>query len=354
MFLLLVWYFLNYLWGCRENERIKILFLKEFEGLFREQFAHVGPGCVSGMDGNGGWGNGSSLEEEGEKEAHNGEEKKGLVMHKDSNSSFQLWASGRRHVPRGMAITLDLQKRHDLFTKLWERFFPSEDVITLEAGLNPEEVAPFVLALSRRLHHRSLHLTTPDIFNYTTLLLLPVLLPALDTAHFVVYADNDAVVPLVLPPALTRVLEEHKPWFERIHVSDQNTTPVGGHPFLPPVILRARFLVPTNEADMHTHLRPLLSLVFELLDHVAGGKVRLSEAARRRSKEVRAVIEAKKLMELQKAHQQEREWKKREKQRREQEAYARLTPEQKRRKEEKDAKKKRHEEAKRWARTHMS
>jgi len=25
-----------------------------------------------------------------------------------------------------MAITLDLQKRHDLFTKLWERFFPSE------------------------------------------------------------------------------------------------------------------------------------------------------------------------------------------------------------------------------------
>ena len=87
---------------------------------------------------------------------------------------------------------------------------------------------------------------------------------------------------------------------------------------------------------------------------MAGGKVRLSEAARRRSKEVRAVIEAKKLMELQKAHQQEREWKKREKQRREQEAYARLTPEQKRRKEEKDAKKKRHEEAKRWARTHMS
>lgn len=82
MLLLLVWYFLNYLWGCRENERIKILFLKEFEGLFREQFAHVGPGCVSGMDGNGGWGNGSSLDEVGEKEAHNGEEKKGLVMHK--------------------------------------------------------------------------------------------------------------------------------------------------------------------------------------------------------------------------------------------------------------------------------
>ena len=25
-----------------------------------------------------------------------------------------------------MAIILDLQKRHDLFTKLWERFFPSE------------------------------------------------------------------------------------------------------------------------------------------------------------------------------------------------------------------------------------
>ena len=87
---------------------------------------------------------------------------------------------------------------------------------------------------------------------------------------------------------------------------------------------------------------------------MAGGGVRLSEAARRKSKQVRAAIEAKKLMELQKAHQQEREWKKREKQRREQEAYARLTLEQRQRKDEKDAKKKRHEEAKKWAKTHLS
>lgn len=101
-------------------------------------------------------------------------------------------------------------------------------------------------------------------------------------------------------------------------------------------------------------MRPLLSLVFELLDHVAGGGVRLTEAARKKSREVRAEIEARKLRVLQEAHQQEREWKKMEKQRKEQEAYARLTPEQKRRKEEKEAKKKRHEEGKKWAKTHLS
>ena len=77
---LLVWYFLNYLWGRRENERIKTLFLKEFEGLFREQFAHVGPGCVDGVD-NGSNGGGGQ-EEEGEEDVKEGEEKRGLVMHK--------------------------------------------------------------------------------------------------------------------------------------------------------------------------------------------------------------------------------------------------------------------------------
>ena len=82
MLQLLVWYFFNYLWGRRENERIKTLFLKEFEGLFREQFAYVGPGCVDGMDRNGRGGTGGGKEEKEEKDTKNGEEKKGLIMHK--------------------------------------------------------------------------------------------------------------------------------------------------------------------------------------------------------------------------------------------------------------------------------
>jgi iron-sulfur cluster repair protein YtfE (RIC family) len=99
----------------------------------------------------------------------------------------------------------------------------------------------------------------------------------------------------------------------------------------------------------------LLQLVFDLLDHVAGGGVMLSEAARRRSKEVRAEIEAKKLRALQVAHQQEREWKRREKQRKEEEALARSTPEAKRKKEEKEMKKKRRDaEKSRWPKTRIS
>ena len=82
MLQLLVWYFLNYLWGRRENERIKTLFLKEFEGLFREQFAHVGSGCVDGMVDSSSGSNGGGQEEEREEETKEGEEKRGLVMHK--------------------------------------------------------------------------------------------------------------------------------------------------------------------------------------------------------------------------------------------------------------------------------
>ncbi|EWM26962.1 coiled-coil domain-containing protein 47 [Nannochloropsis gaditana] len=214
MLQILLCFLLRFRWGRRENERIKALFLEQCASLLSEQFAYVGPGSEVGREG--------SQPAEGRP----GKEED-LVAFKEANACFQFWASGRRHLPRGMAITVDLQPRQDLLHVLRARVLPGEDSVTLEAGLSPEDVPPIILALSRRLHHRSLHLLTPDLLHHTSLLLLPVLLPDLDTAHFVVYADNAAPVPLALPPRLARRLNEHKHFFDHIHISDQNSTPVG-------------------------------------------------------------------------------------------------------------------------------
>ena len=112
--------------------------------------------------------------------------------------------------------------------------------------------------------------------------------------------------PQVLTPSLAQTVAAHQPWFILLHISDQNSKPVGyvlfllfllfllssshssthpptpsGHPFVPPVVLRAQFLVPTTQAEMATHLRPLLLLFFSLLDDLAT-KVKLNEEGRKR------------------------------------------------------------------------
>ena len=119
----------------------------------------------------------------------------------------------------------------------------SQDTLTLETALDTAThlPLPFILALSRRVHHRSLHLCTPDLLHYTTLFppdsttdtdthththTLP---PPLSSDTFVIYTDNVHVLPVVLSHTHTHTLTQRKQreLFQSLHVTDLNTRDVG-------------------------------------------------------------------------------------------------------------------------------
>lgn len=86
--------------------------LAEFLPYFRSQFAYVGPGCVGGED---------ATTTTKAAAADAADPSFQVTPHR-----FRLWASGRRHVRDGMAVTLQLRPRHDGLLKLWELLLPSE------------------------------------------------------------------------------------------------------------------------------------------------------------------------------------------------------------------------------------
>ena len=69
----------------------------------------------------------------------------------DSCDSFKFWASGRRFCT-GVLVTLDLQKRQDLFSILLAQLDLSatRDTLLLEFPMVDEVMAPFVFALCRK------------------------------------------------------------------------------------------------------------------------------------------------------------------------------------------------------------
>lgn len=106
----------------------------------------------------------------------------------------------------------------------------NQDTLTLEASLEPSETPPLILALARRLHHRSLHLTTPDIFRYATLL-PDGEIKGLDPTKFVVYTDTPAGARRLLEGAngnapWVEAVTRHREFFQLIHVTDQSATPL--------------------------------------------------------------------------------------------------------------------------------
>lgn len=78
------------------------------------------------------------------------------VFVQDSESTFVMYASGRRHV-RSCLVTLQLRKRHDVFWTSVDYLYPTDDCVTIEAVLNAEDVDPFVLAVVRKKDYRHVY-----------------------------------------------------------------------------------------------------------------------------------------------------------------------------------------------------
>lgn len=91
--------------------------LVEFLPFFESQFASVGPGCVGGERDTSGSGSGRG----------------GDPFFQETPDTFTMWASGRRHVQGGMAVSLQLRPRHDGIRKMWEFLLPTE--VRIWAGL---------------------------------------------------------------------------------------------------------------------------------------------------------------------------------------------------------------------------
>jgi len=127
-------YSINFYFGKRTNESIAQRWYAEFRPVFEVQFSALGAyeGTEQNKEGGGG-------------------------LLKDSHSCYKFYASGRRFCS-GMLCTLELRKRHNLFSLVLALFDLStvRDTLTIEIPMNDEDMEPFVFAIVRKKEEKKM------------------------------------------------------------------------------------------------------------------------------------------------------------------------------------------------------
>jgi len=139
------------------------------------------------------------------------------VLVKDSQSHFLMHARGRRHC-QGLYATLDLTKRHDLFSVIYNQLFvkpsKSADVLQIEIPLN--EMGKFCWAIYSKAH-KEVFADCTDITRYTEVSATKKLPKELQLR-----TDCDEITPEMLRgEGTTKAIEKFKDFIRIIHVSDR-------------------------------------------------------------------------------------------------------------------------------------
>jgi len=226
-----VLYLVNYIYGRAVNERIAKAWYAHFKELFGLQFAVLG--------------------------AYAGDQK-GAIL-KDSQSCFKFYASGRRHCS-GMLATLELRKRHDLFSMLLSvlDLSPSRDTLTLEVPMNADEMEPLVFAVVPRKAERKARRTHKDIGDYAG-----TATSARLSNTFCVLTDNVDLEPVFLDERVCRTLSQNEDLVQAVHFTDQNS---GSFPTAKK-LLRFTYWLPAT-AELH-RLTKLTEMSMHFIDVVA-------------------------------------------------------------------------------------
>lgn len=195
----IVLYGINFLIGRNTNQSIAAAFENEFcESIFAPQFSRVG------------------LESDS-------------YLQKQSQSQWRLYASGRRYCV-GLLATLQLRKRHDLFSLASELVMPDRDQVVIDIPMNPEAMDTFVFAGVPARHRKAFHSGTEDLNNCAKPIShagLPTRVRDETPSDFEVLVEEGCreVVSRLLPSSVCKALREHHDLFHAMHFTDQ--APVG-------------------------------------------------------------------------------------------------------------------------------
>ncbi|KAK5583826.1 hypothetical protein RB653_005428 [Dictyostelium firmibasis] len=240
-------------------------------------------------------------------------------------SSYSFIATGRTNC-FGLQATLDLKKRHDLFSLLLDFIgYGNPDRMTLEIAMNKETMDPLIFALVKVKALKNFKSDNNDIdlfcSRYTGSSISSL------SPNFGVLCDTDILPSLLLKSEAIQVINQNENLIESMHFSDHSLI----NPKYPKT-LKFVFKIPkSSEMDK---LVLLTKMAIHYIDVVAN--LELPKNYKAKADKLRDKAKEKIEKQAQLERQEEIQKKKYEKKLKEKEEIGKLTPEQQRKRNEKE------------------
>ncbi|VDN06760.1 unnamed protein product [Thelazia callipaeda] len=239
---ILIIYMINYVIGRSKNQSIANKWFMAATPFLEEQFTLVGDDGTS----------------EELREGH---------MHKDTDSTYTIWCTGRVGC-QGMLITLKLLKRQDLIHVILNFIRPKQDKVIIRIDVDHSEMDSFVFAIG---HRKSV---TKAVKEMMDLSMFTVERKGLDkvglSSSIVVYAEIFEAVNAIIDPTILSVFRKYESAIDYFHFSDQYSgyKPSDGEAFTRlPETYRVLFFA-LKMGDDITELEALMKTVFHCFEKI--------------------------------------------------------------------------------------
>lgn len=241
---------------------------------------------------------------------------------KESQYSFRLSATGRVHCV-GMQATLELRKRHDLFSLLMELIWKNEDLLTIDVAMEEDSMDNFVFAVVKKKDDKKFKKQAKEIPLFTTA-------TSADLPGMIVYSEAEELVPSLLNHEVITTLKNYENYFVRMYFTDQTPPPSKYKKTLQFVF---RLPSPSNMQQIQT----LTKMVMHFIDEMS--TISLSKQARQKSEKNRAKAAEAILKQTHAERQEAAQQRKLDKKQKELQQLEQLSPEEREKREERQHKK---------------
>lgn len=301
----LIAFVVNYFIGKRENENIALAWVTKFAvrgSIFDKNFSLVGVG----------------------------KDEDSPLLLKEGQNVFKFYASGRRFC-QGLVATLELKRRHDLISRVFDVVVGRKDEVRIEVFMNDDAMDQVVFALAKRREVKRVQKEERDVQRFGSLMSLQPGSRKWVSEDLVVVSEvkevaGDLITETVVEQVFgDKAFENYGKDFLSMHFSDQH---VGMHKKM----LVFKFSLP--DVNHMAEMTRLVALVPYYIDLI--GRYKLSPQARSKTEAARQKAAQGAHKELQNARQEVLQRKKVERRKVIEEAEAKLSVEAIRRKEAKE------------------
>jgi hypothetical protein len=281
--IIIVAYILNFIIRKKENERIAIHWVQTYRTLFEQNFSKFG---------------------------HD----KGIILVKESQSRYVTHATGKTGC-LGVQVVLNLKRRHDLLSVLWNLYNKSTDTMIMDILMSDNAMDPFVFAIIPRREEKAYRMNHRDVELYTGHSISHSSLPR----SKVLITENKDLIPIFLHSTVLQTLRIYDKEILTIHFSDQFHIADKQ----PKKILRFIFRIP-SPSEKKTLTAPL-NMAFHFIELVS--KTTLSPHAKAKAEQARTKVAEVSLKETRQQREEAAQKRKLEKERKEKERLEKMNNE---------------------------
>ena len=215
---------------------------------------------------------------------------------KEREDIFRLWCSGRVGCD-GLMVEINLDKRHDLLTRLATVIKSVPDKISITVMLPHEETEHIVFALASKKQLSRMLKEYEDLIFFASSK-VPCDKFGFSQGALVSACEHQEAISSIISPQIAKLIESHMDCFESLHISDQyigtkadNDPEVVTEPPSPTCRIILRLIVPCRRRSLGAtsndmaNVFPMTQLAILLLDRVR--KLKLSKETRAKTQKNR-------------------------------------------------------------------